>query len=96
MIKSHGQRLDLAPCRSHQWASSCLVRIIHDGSSSPSLTLPHSMGEGEGGGPRRARGAGRKGGILKQDINRPSGEPARLGAVKHAAKCVAAANPRLQ
>ena len=51
MIKSHGQRLDLAPCRSHQWASSCLVRIIHDGSSSPSLTLPHSMGEGEGGGP---------------------------------------------
>jgi len=51
VIKSHGQRLDLAPCRSHQWASSCLVRIIHDGSSSPSLTLPHSMGEGEGGGP---------------------------------------------
>ena len=43
VIKSHGQRLDLAPCRSHQWASSCLVRIIHDGSSSPSLTLPHSM-----------------------------------------------------
>ena len=24
--------------------------MIHDGSSSPSLTLPHSMGEGEGGG----------------------------------------------
>jgi hypothetical protein len=40
--------------------------------------------------------AGRKGGILEQDVNRPSGEPARLGAVKHAAKCVAAANPRLQ
>ena len=102
----------------------------------PSLTLPHTMGEGEGGGPRRARGAGRrgtpppgsseggvppswgfykgagplvrvgeagsraeparKGGILEQDVNRPSGEPVRLGAVKHAAKCVAAANPRLQ
>jgi len=27
-----------------------LARIIHDGSSSPSLTLPHTMGEGEGGG----------------------------------------------
>jgi hypothetical protein len=27
------------------------ARMIHDGSSSPSLTLPHSMGEGEGGGP---------------------------------------------
>ena len=25
--------------------------MIHDGSSSPSLTLPHTMGEGEGGGP---------------------------------------------
>jgi hypothetical protein len=73
-----------------------LARIIHDGSSAPHPSLPHNMGEGEGGGPRRARGAGRKGGILEQDVNRPSGEPARLGAVKHAPKLVAVANPRLQ
>ena len=28
--------------------------MIHDGSSSPTLPSPHSMGEGEGGGERRA------------------------------------------
>jgi len=52
--------------------------MIHDGSSAPSLTLPHSMGEGEGGGPRQARGAGRKGGILEQDVDRPTERRARL------------------
>lgn len=36
------------------------------------------------------------GGILVQDVDRPSSEPTRLGAVKHAAKLVVAANPRLQ
>ena len=41
-------------------------------------------------------GARKKGASPQQDVNRPSGEPARLGAVKHAATCVAAANPRLQ
>ena len=40
--------------------------------------------------------ARKKGASPQQDVNRPSCEPARLGAVKHAAKCVAAANPRLQ
>ena len=65
--------------------------------------VPPSWGFYKGAGPLvRVGEAGfraepaRKGGILEQDVNRPSGEPARLGAVKHAAKCVAAANPRLQ
>jgi hypothetical protein len=31
-----------------------------------------------------------------QDVDRPNREPTRLGAVKHAAKLVAAVNPRLQ
>ena len=38
----------------------------------------------------------RKRGILEQDVDRPSGEPARVDAVKHAARFVVAANPRLQ
>ena len=38
-----------------------LARIIHDGSSSPSLTLPHSMGEGWVGG--RDRRAEPRGGV---------------------------------
>jgi len=29
-----------------------LTRIIHDGSSVPHPSLPHTMGEGEGGGAR--------------------------------------------
>ena len=38
----------------------------------------------------------RKRGILEQDVDRPSGEPSRVDAVKHAARLVVAANPRLQ
>ena len=35
---------------------ACLARIIHDGSSAPHPSLPHNMGEGEGGGgPRPSR-----------------------------------------
>jgi hypothetical protein len=38
----------------------------------------------------------RKGGILEQDVDRPRGEPTRVGAVNHVTKRVAATNPRLQ
>ena len=65
-----------------------LARIIHDGSSSPSLTLPHSMGEGGvGGRDRRAEPGGREASLNRMLTDRPSGEPACLDA---------AANPRLQ
>ena len=33
---------------------------------------------------------------VRHEIVESPSEPARLGAVKHAAKCVVAANPRLQ
>ena len=56
--------------------SPLLARIIHDGSSSPSLTLPHTMGEGEGGGPRQARGAMRPRCVLVQYGEGTRGEPA--------------------
>jgi len=38
----------------------------------------------------------RKGGILEQDVDRPSGEPACLDAAPAASRPVAVANPRLQ
>jgi toxin HigB-1 len=38
---------------------------------------------------RRARGAGRKGGILEQDVDRPSGEPARRQACRSDVSAVA-------
>ena len=47
--------------RSTLTKQSLLARIIHDGSSAPHPSLPHTMGEGEGGGPRQARGAARRG-----------------------------------
>jgi len=73
-----------------------LARIIHEDSSAPHPSLPHNMGEGEGGGPRQARGAAREGGILEQNVDRLSGEPACLDAGPTASRLVAAANPRLQ
>ena len=60
----------------------------------PLPSLPHNMGEGEGGGPRQARGAAREGGILEQDVDRLSGEPACLDAGPSASRCVATALTR--
>ena len=41
---------------------TALAHIIHDGSSSPSLTLPHGMGEGwVGAGQARGTGLGVRG-----------------------------------
>jgi len=47
-----------------------------------------------GGGPRQARGAAREGGILEQDVDRLSGEPACLDAGPSASRCVATALAR--
>jgi hypothetical protein len=58
----------------HQPALFMTVRRV------PHPSLPHTMGEGKDGGARQARGAVREGGILEQDVDRPSGEPAWLDA----------------
>jgi hypothetical protein len=57
------------------------------------MTIRYEIVESPGETGARSR---RKVGILEQDVDRPSGEPARVGAVQHAAKLVAATNPRLQ
>jgi len=81
------------PCR---LASLQLTRIIHDGSSSRTHPSPILWGRvREGGRDRRVEPA-REGGILEQDVDRLSGEPACLDAGPIASRLVAAANPRLQ
>jgi hypothetical protein len=83
---SYGQRLDLTHCRSHQRPSSCLARIIHDGSWRNRAVATRD---------RRAEPRGKEA-YLKQYVDRPNGEPACLDAVPTASRLVAAANPRLQ
>ena len=90
---------------------SQLARIIHDGSSVPLPSLPHTMGEGQGGGPRRARGAQGTGsavcGGACPAVPRTGTDAKKKGAspqpyVEGASgeparrRLVAAANPRLQ
>ena len=43
--------------------------MIHDGSSSPSLTLPHTMGEGEGGGRRTVMNNAAQAGYFSQSLH---------------------------
>ena len=43
-----------------------LARIIHDGSSAPSPSLPHTMGEGEGGGPFLVKRISRRPSFVKR------------------------------
>jgi hypothetical protein len=81
-----------------------LARIIHEGSSSPTLTLPHSMGEGEGGGPFLVKRISRRPSFVKREaylasrtINACERRDTRYERrVRNDASYTRAAYPRLQ